>query len=124
MKYLLDTNILIYAFANQAPARDFIATHLDHCALSLISYIETLASPKLSAEEARKIRLFLSSLPILPITTQIAEQAIHNRRLHRIKLSENLIAATAQVHDLILVSRNIRDFASLSSKLHNPFDHV
>ena len=124
MKYLLDTNILIYAFANQAPARDFIANHMDQCALSLVLYIESLASPKLSEEQDHKIRAFHSTLPILPITNQIAEQAIHNRRSHRIKLPDNLIAATAQVHGLILVSRNIRAFDALNLKLHNPFDHV
>ena len=33
-----------------------------------------------------------------------------------------LIAAAAIVHDLTLVTRNVRDFAPTGAKLLNPFD--
>jgi predicted nucleic acid-binding protein len=33
-----------------------------------------------------------------------------------------LIAATASVHDMVLVTRNIRDFVGCSIDIHNPWD--
>lgn len=59
---------------------------------------------------------------ILPITTEIALvcAALHvpNRRGER----DAWIAATALVHDLTIVTRNVRDFEGTGAKLFNPWD--
>ena len=58
---------------------------------------------------------------ILPITTDIALvcAALHvpNRRGER----DAWIAATALVHDLTIVTRNVRDFEGTGAKLFNPW---
>jgi len=36
-------------------------------------------------------------------------------------MADNIIAATAQVHNLILISRNIDDFKALDVTILNPF---
>jgi predicted nucleic acid-binding protein len=36
-------------------------------------------------------------------------------------LEDVMIAATARIHDLILATRNERDFASLGLQIFNPF---
>lgn len=41
---------------------------------------------------------------------------------HSLSVIDALIAATASVHDLVLVTRNIRDFAGCSIDIHNPWD--
>ena len=59
---------------------------------------------------------------ILPLTEDIALvcAALHvpNRRGER----DAWIAATAVVHDLIVVTRNVRDFQGTGAKLLNPWD--
>ncbi len=39
----------------------------------------------------------------------------------KIKLADNIIAATTQVYDLILVTRNTKDFSQIDIKILNPF---
>jgi hypothetical protein len=41
---------------------------------------------------------------------------------HSLSVIDALIAATASVHDLVLVTRNIRDFTGCSIDIHNPWD--
>jgi len=63
---------------------------------------------------------------ILPITEPIAErlgrwagEGEANGRT--IKLADGLIAATAQEHDLTVVTRNVKDFAAFGISVLNPW---
>lgn len=40
----------------------------------------------------------------------------------KIKVADNIIASTAIVHNLILVTRNVKDFKVLDIEVFNPFD--
>ncbi len=51
----------------------------------------------------------------------ISNQAIKNRKIKKIKLPDNLIVSTAMVNDLILVTRNVKDFKTLDIKVLNIF---
>ena len=51
----------------------------------------------------------------------ISLQAIKNRKNEKIKLTDNIIAPTAQAHDLTLVARNTKDFNQINVKILNPF---
>ena len=55
----------------------------------------------------------LESFKIFDITKEIARKAIENRQVKKIKIADNLIGSTAQVNNLILVTRNTNDFKSL-----------
>jgi toxin FitB len=59
---------------------------------------------------------------ILPVTLPIA--AAWGRQKHTLPLPviDALIAATAQVHGLTVVTRNVKDFALTGADLLNPFD--
>ncbi len=58
---------------------------------------------------------------ILPVTVQIAEAWGRLGALRPRPASDGLIAATAQVHGLTLVTRNVRDFEDAGVQLLNPF---
>jgi predicted nucleic acid-binding protein len=64
---------------------------------------------------------------ILPVTESIAERwgnlaATARKRGIAVKVVDAVIAATALEHNLTLVTRNVKDFASLGVALLNPWD--
>ncbi|HPI10761.1 MAG TPA: type II toxin-antitoxin system VapC family toxin, partial [Catalimonadaceae bacterium] len=62
--------------------------------------------------ETSFLRLF-DKLTILPLSEEIVKRTILLRKQKKIKLGDALIAATALVHNLQLVTRNIRDFKGI-----------
>jgi predicted nucleic acid-binding protein len=61
---------------------------------------------------------------LIPVTRQIAESAADFRAAHGTPYNDALIAATAQVHSLTLVTRNVSDFAQTGISIVNPWDAV
>ena len=64
---------------------------------------------------------------ILPVTEAIAERwgnlsAIARQQGITVAVVDGVIAATALYHDLILVTRNVKDFAGLGIDLLNPWE--
>jgi predicted nucleic acid-binding protein len=62
--------------------------------------------------ESSFLRLF-DKLTILPLSEEIVNRTIQLRKQKKIKLGDAIIAATALVHNLQLVTRNIRDFKGI-----------
>ena len=68
------------------------------------------------------IRQSLAGLPELGLDAEIAERAIALRQQRKMGLGDAIIAATALVHGLTLVTRNMDDFKHVSGlDLINPF---
>jgi predicted nucleic acid-binding protein len=101
--------------------KSFLQKHIHESAISQITYLETLSFP-LTQKQRTVVEEFLELFAILDIDTPITKQAVKNRQTKKIKMADNLIAATAQVHDLALVTRNVKDFKSIAHlKIYNPF---
>lgn len=116
MKYLFDSNILIYHLRGSLNQRgsDLILEGLSgKGAYSIISKIELLGFNQTPAEE-QQARLFLSGLQELELTSDIAEQTIQLRKNYKIKLPDAAIAATALIHQLTLITRNTSDFIRIA----------
>ena len=69
---------------------------------------------------------FLQRHTILPVTTNIARRAGELRAQLQVKgqvrtQADMLIAATAQLHGLAVVTRNLRDFEGCGIAVLNPF---
>lgn len=58
---------------------------------------------------------------VLPVTSAVAEQWGRLCAIRPISTVDGLLAATALVHDLTLVTRNVSDVAYTGVKLLNPF---
>ncbi|WP_029030389.1 type II toxin-antitoxin system VapC family toxin [Salinarimonas rosea] len=58
---------------------------------------------------------------ILPVTEPIAQLWGRLGVPDRLPQADGILAATAIVHDLVLVTRNVRDVARSGAKLLNPF---
>ena len=120
MRYLVDSNIIIYHLNNEPIATQFLRENYQQIAISQITYVEVLSFP-FSLEQENKVKRLLSKFKILDINQNISNQAIKNRKMKKIKLPDNLIVSTAMVNDLILVTRNVKDFKTLDIKVLNIF---
>jgi predicted nucleic acid-binding protein len=51
---------------------------------------------------------------IIPLTDEMVDETIAIRKIHKIKLPDAIIAATAKTKNLTLITRNETDFDSVS----------
>ena len=109
MKYLLDTNIIIYYLQNNQKVYDFVWQHKKVSAISIIVYYEVLNYPFTQEQEAL-VREFLENFEVLGLSSEVVDKALQNRKEKKIKMADNFILATAQVHRLQLVTNNSKDF--------------
>ena len=123
MTYLIDSNIFIYATNKKDKQAYQFLSELQTFAYAAITKIEVLGYHDLKEGDQHLLQtLFLMGRKIL-LTDAIEEQAIQLRQQHRIKLGDAIIAATALVENLTLVSRNVEDFKTVVGLfLLNPYD--
>jgi predicted nucleic acid-binding protein len=124
-EYLLDTNILIYYLADTIPKKEvskiekIFRTSFN---ISIITKIEFLGWGKHTKEGFEKSREFISFANVIPLTDEIANLSIDKRRESKIKLPDAVIAATTLHNNLILVTRNDKDFNDIKGlEIYNPF---
>lgn len=120
---LLDSNIIIYSIQpNNKQLRGFIAEQLP--SVSAISYVEVLGYHNLTLQDQVDLEEFFSLVPILQITSVVLDQAVALRQIRKISLGDSLIAATSLVHNITLVTRNVKDFAWIRGiNLLDPFSN-
>ncbi|OKH36549.1 twitching motility protein PilT [[Phormidium ambiguum] IAM M-71] len=119
---LLDSNIIIYAAQAEHPQiRDFISEH--DIAVSALSYVEVLGYHQLTEESRLYFEEFFRIVEVFPISQAVLDRAVALRQTRRMTLGDAIIAATALVYDMALVTRNIEDFQWIGElTLVNPFD--
>jgi len=119
---LLDSNIIIYAAQPEyVQLRRFIAERSP--AVSAISYVEVLGYHRLSDHDRQYFEQFFHVARVLPISQAVLDQAVTLRQRKKMTLGNALIAGTALVHRLTLVTRNTDDFRWIQELiLLNPFE--
>lgn len=119
---LLDSNIIIYAAQPQYPQlREFIAERSP--AVSALSYLEVLGYHQLTEEQRYYFEAFFQAAEVLPISQAVLIQAVALRQQRRMTLGDAIIAGTALVYNLTLVTRNVDDFRWITElNLFNPFE--
>lgn len=115
---LFDTNILIDYLRGVTLAREELARYPEP-ATSVISWMEVLVGAPADVEPAT--RRFLSRFAIIEIDRPVAERAVMLRRDRRIRLPDAIIQASAEVHSMLLVTRNTRDFDEASPSVRIPY---
>lgn len=117
---LIDTNVAIYLRDLNVDILERVARLPTIPQMSLVSWIEleggTLADP--TQAERRRISLdrFLGSLSIVPVDAEIVRgyrNIVESTGFSRRRTLDRLIAATAIVHDLTLITINGDDFRDI-----------
>lgn len=117
MKYLLDSNVLIYA-AQPTPSFARLRQWVQDpdAAVSALSQVEVLGFHSLEAQDELFFRLALAGLRQLAVTIAVLQRAVWVRQQFRLKTPDAIIAATALEHGLTLVTAD-QDFTKISSLL-------
>ncbi|WP_326598431.1 type II toxin-antitoxin system VapC family toxin [Streptomyces sp. NBC_01803] len=132
--YLLDTNVVselrrhrpdphVAAWIREVPDRSvFLSTLIIG---EIRKGIENVRHR--DGARARTLDLWLEDLRhryadrVLPVTADIAEAWGRLSAPHRVPVIDGLLAATALVHDLTLVTRNVKDVRRTGVRLRDPF---
>jgi predicted nucleic acid-binding protein len=125
MRYLVDSNILIYAASGASPAIAFLdqAVAAEWIGYSAIARLEVFGYPSLQANDAAKLDRLLQCFTEVDINRAVINRAIAVRQSNPIKTPDAIVAATALLMNAQLVTRNTADFRRVSGlELVNPFD--
>lgn len=115
-RYLIDTNVISHLFSNKLPndGKEFVKNIVNtDFVISVAVEIEILTHHE-SPDKLPLIEEFINLATILPLDKNVTKTAIQLRRNQRkLKLGDAIIAATALVHNLILITNNTKDFSSI-----------
>jgi predicted nucleic acid-binding protein len=121
----MDTNIVIYYLDNQIPSnhleqvRHIFRTSFQ---ISTITKIEILGWNRLTEAEKERLEGFLSAAQVFYIGEAIEQKAIELKQAKRIATPDAVIAATALVYNLTIVTRNEKDMEKVEGlRIYNPF---
>ena len=136
MTYLLDTNVLSETRKRRpaAAVADWIAaTPADRLHVSVLTLGEieqgiSRIRGRGDQDQASALERWLSDVEaafedrVLPVTLPVAAAWGRQHYARPLPVIDALIAATARVHGMIVVTRNTKDFALTGLDLLNPFD--
>jgi len=115
-QYLIDNNVISNYFAGlfKEKAMRLVAEVIDQGPnLSVITEIEALSWMNLDKSKEAILQAFIEDANILYITPHIVSECVSIRRNKRIKTPDAIIAATAIVHNMILITSD-NDFNHIS----------
>ena len=124
-QHLIDTNSVIDYLGAKFPAKgmDFMNEVVNAIPyVSVITQIELLSFTA-PADSSKLLNDFVNEAVILDLNEDVVNQTISIRKNFKTKLPDAIIAATAMVYGLTLITRNTDDFKNIKRlKLINPWE--
>lgn len=124
--YLFDTDVLIDAGRGRADATNALRRAADDAALavSVVTEMELLVGCR-NKEEQAALDQFLQRFNVVPLRPAMSTRAValmrEFRLSHGLLIADALIAATAIVEDVPLISKNQRDYRFIGSLDLRPY---
>jgi predicted nucleic acid-binding protein len=124
-RFLIDTNILIYYLDNKIPETEDekISRIIENSFnISTITKIEILGWNKITEQIKNKVEIFVSGANVIYIDEIVEQKAIEIKQKTKINLPDAIIAATAIIYKMTIITRNENDFIKIKGlKIYNPF---
>lgn len=118
MRYLFDTNIVIYYFNGLTDDESLHDLLRESFNISIITKIEFLGWGEFAADRElySQAQTMIRHANLYELTAEVAEQTIRLRQQFKTKTPDAIIAATALVSDLTVLTHNTDDFTRLGVK--------
>ncbi len=113
-RYLIDTNVIIDNFGNKLTENGKKLLYSIDLIVSVVTKIEVLGWINATKEQLKPLYDFMEIANVLPINEEVIEKTIAIRQTRKIALGDAIIAATAIVHNLTVISRNASDFKNIT----------
>jgi len=113
---IIDSNIIIYASKSTYHSLLlYLKNNESALKTSAICKIEVLGYHQLKKIEKQYLENFFNAIRVLPIDTDIVNKAIELKQKRNIATPDAIVAATALVHDLPILTQNKKDFDRIES---------
>jgi len=127
INYLWDTNTAIYFLQQQFPinAEKYIDSILQTNipVISAITEMELLCWKTASENDLKVLNNFIQDATVIELEQEIKSKTAEIRKANKIKLPDSIIAATAIVYTLTIITRNTADFKNIDGLITiNPFE--
>lgn len=114
-QYLIDNNAISSYFSGllSDKAMQFMAEVIDQIPnISVITEIEALSWITADKNKERIVQDFINDATVISLSPAVVKQCVSIRRSRKIKTPDAIIAATAIVHNLTLITRD-NDFDNI-----------
>jgi predicted nucleic acid-binding protein len=115
-QYLIDTNVVIDYLGQKIPQKGmaFMNNIIDDIPnVSVVTKIEVLGF-NTADSHYELLSQFMADATVIDLSSNVVDVCIEIRKKYRTKLPDAIIAATAQVYDLVLITRNVADFKNIA----------
>lgn len=111
---ILDSNIIIYSIQpGYEWLEDYLLNRANALFVSGITKLEVLGFHRLSESESYKFVAFFNAVTVLSLTDEVIKEAIRLRQQRKRSLGDSIIAATALIHKIPVLTHNTQDFLSV-----------
>ena len=113
--YLIDTDILIWVLRGSEEYKDFLMKLKNNASFSISTITIAEIYKNIYPSEIMKTENLINEFQVCEVTIPIAKQAglywqQYIKQIRSLSLTDCLIAGTANVNNLILVSLNVKHF--------------